>query len=319
MLNAVHHLSKTSIRLLALVFCFGAHSACGGEGPFGAQEIEASTTADLALGLGAQSCDYAGTWAVKFETPVSWRFNMGIASGTGTIEHWALTRRRVVDGHTIEEEVRPCGSTIPTYRALPIYGGEQYGVALPDALFDSGILPTLKGTTWISGDAPGAMYNVSPIPLTLGVNLPHPETDLWPKRMADLTPYLIDTDADGNPGVTTFARDDGDLVLPPVNTSKSHRASRFFIALRNVIGARGKVITCDHFEGTTVVATVGGKPAMASTILGCELSDKSFCSRGQATLANTFQPVYQVSDKSRSVMVRVQDDVTCAQVRAMPF
>lgn len=266
------------------------------------------------------ACDFTGTWAVKFDIPVTWSFNMGISGGSGVIEQWALvTRRMAEDGQAITEEVRPCGSSIPTYRSLAIYGGESYGVSFPDSLFDSGTLPTLMGETHLTGRAPGSSYLTAPLPITLGVNLPNAATMPWPKRTADLTPFVTDSDADGQPGVTAFAREDGDLVLPPVNTSKTHRAHRFHIALRNIIGARGHIVSCDRFEGDAVVPKISGRPAIHSTILGCELTDSSLCSRGQATLANTFQPVYQLADGSRSVMVRVADSTHCAEVRALPF
>lgn len=297
--------------------------ACGDEGA-GSMMPQAATLETVAHEaragqMIAAPCDFSGTWAVKFDIPVSWRFNMGISGGSGVIEQWALVTRRMTQGQTIEEEVRPCGSAIPTYRSLAIYGGESYGVSFPNSLFDSGDLPTLMGETTLSGRAPGDTYNTAPLPITLGVNLPHADTAPWPKRTTDLTPFVIDSDHDGQPGVTAWAREDGELMLPPVNTSKSHRAHRFHIALRNIIGARGTVVSCDRFEGEAVVPMVSGKPAIHSTILGCELTDSSLCSRGQATLANTFQPAYQLGPNSRSVMVRVADGTSCAEVRDLPF
>lgn len=264
-------------------------------------------------------CDFAGTWAVKFDIDVKWNANMGIQSGSGIIEQWALVTRRMVDGQTIEESVRPCGSNIPTYRSKAIYGGEEYGVGFPNDLFDTGRLPELLGTTHISGSAPGDTYSIEPIPLTLGVNLPDPHHDVWPKAPADLAPYLTDSDQDGEPGVTAVARDDGTLVLPPMNLQRSNRAKKFYIALRNLIGARGTIISCDRFEGNARVVKLGGKPALNSAILGCELTDANRCSKTMSSLANTFQPAYQVGNGSRSVMVRVGAQTSCPEVRALNF
>lgn len=318
MFNALHPLTARRARLAGAHLILAALLGCGdGSAPTAQATLDGGAPVhEQAL---SAACDFSGTWAVKFDIPVAWRFNPGISSGSGTIEQWALVERRVLDDHTLEEVVRPCGSAIPTYRALAIYGGEEYGVSFPDALFDSGVLPTLTGTTWIGGHSPGNVYDTRPLPLTLGVDLPQASTAHWPKRLAELTPHVVDSDEDGQPGVTAVARQDGSLVLPPVNTTKSRRATKFHIALRNVIGARGKIISCDRFEGSAVVAEVAGKPAISSTILGCELTDSSACSRAQATLANTFQPAYQVGPDSRSVMVRVQDGATCAEVRALTF
>lgn len=293
-----------------------------GDGSLANQEpasLASAVTPDLHDQALTESCDFSGTWAVKFHIPVTWRSNIGIDGGTGAIEQWALVTRRDEDGHILEETVRPCGSVIPTYRSRGIYGGEQYGVGFPDALFDSGSLPTLAASTWLSGRAPGDSYDVPPIPLTLGIDLPSPKDFVWPKLARNLTQYLTDSDNDGQPGVTAYARDDGALVLPPVDMSKSRRARKFHIALRNLIGARGKIISCDRFEGNVIVANVGGKAAIQSTILGCELTDSSPCSGAHATLANTLQPSYQVGEGSRNIMVRVPDSTTCAEVRAQDF
>ena len=318
MFNALQQLSAPKARLVCAHLILVALWGCG-DGPAQMEAAALDTSGPAHEDALSAACDFSGTWAVKFEIPVAWRFNPGISSGSGTIEQWALVNRRVLDDQTLEEVVRPCGSAIPTYRALSIYGGEQYGVGFPDALFDSGVLPTLTGTTWIGGQSPGHYYDTRPLPLTLGVDLPEASTAAWPKRVSELAPYIVDSDEDGQPGVTAVAREDGSLVLPPVNTTKSRRATKFHIALRNVIGARGQIVSCDRFEGSAVVAQVGGKPAISSTILGCELTDSSACSRAQATLANTFQPAYQVGEDSRSVMVRVHDEATCAQVRALTF
>jgi hypothetical protein len=309
---------NTALRYLG-VGLVALMTACGDDALAPAGLPLADQQGPLRSGITAGSCDLAGTWAMKFEIPVSWRFNLGITSGSGTIEQWALTERRMLNDHTIEETVRFCGSQIPTYQALPIYGGERYGVAFPDALFDEGFLPTLTGHTFVSESQPGAVFASDPLAISLGAELPHPKEDPWPRRTSDLTPYLVDSDQDGQPGVTVWARDDDGLVLPPVSTSKAHRAVKFHLALRNMVGAQGKIIDCDRFEGQAIVPKLGNKVALTSTIIGCELDNGAACSRAQATLANTFQPQYVVGENSRSTMVRVDANTTCAQVRARAY
>jgi hypothetical protein len=293
--------------------------ACGQDGSHPVADLIAGDAPSQSQALQAEACDFAGVWALKFEIPVSWPANAGITSGQGVIEQWALSERRMVSGTEIEETFHPCGSAVPTYQALWGYGGERYGVGFADSLFDSGILPALMGRTEVTDLKPGATFSSDNLAIALGAHLPSPQTDPWPRRTSDLTPYLDDSDADGDPGVTVYARDDGDLQLPPVNPFKTRRASHFFLALRNVMGAHGKVVSCDRFEGSTLIPMMQGKPAIASTIVGCRLTDGSLCTKGHATLANTFQPAYHLDAGSRSVMVRVDHATTCAQVRAMNF
>lgn len=264
-------------------------------------------------------CDFSGTWALKFEIPVTWRFNGGVESGGGTIVQWALSERTMADEHHIEERFTPCGSTVPTYRASSIAGGERYGVAFDDAIFDDGTLATIPGRTWVSQRAPGATFDADAIVIAMGINLPNAAVAPWPKKARDLMAHLVDTDHDGNPGVTMRARDDGPLQLPPVNASKSSRAKEFYLAMRNVMGAQGKVQTCDRFEGNAKIPDLGGAPALSSSVVGCRLTTGELCSRGHADLSNRFQPSYRLAEGSRSTMVRVPSNTTCAQVRAQEF
>ena len=305
---------RVSYALLpALVGACGSHEASAE-----AAGLSPGAAAQEATLMAAESCDFSGTWALKFEIPVTWKgFDKGLESGSGTIVQWALSHRRMADDHHISEEIVPCGSTIPSYHAS--LGGESYGITFPDALFDGGRLSPIPGRTAVSDRAPGGTFLADPITIEMGVNLPDADTAIWPKEAKTLAGHLVDSDADGNPGVTVQARFDDGLSRPPVNMMRTHRAQEFYLALRDVIGAQGRVVSCDRFEGSTVIPMLGGKPALSSSVVGCRLTTGALCNQAQANLSNRYQPTYRLGDRSRSTMVRLPDQATCAQVRALAF
>lgn len=303
---------------LAAAALVAAQTACG-DMPRDADGQLIDTTANSMTAAQAGDCSLDGTWAFKFEIPVAWSGNAGVQGGQGTIMQWARAERSHTDAMTITDAITACGSTVPDYKSQKLWGGETFGTRFPDALFDGAFLPSVSLTTKLSGSAPGASYTSDVMPVELGLAFPNPLHDKWPASAAALMPFVVDSDRDGKPGISLDTASGQGMSRPPVSYNRRRRATRFYVAVRDLTGSTGTIISCDRFEGVATIPMLDGAPALQSRILGCEIEDGSECSRGELTLANMFQPPYRLNGAAKAVLVRVAPNTPCSAIRAMDF
>lgn len=301
-----------------IAYVAALQTACG-DVPQDAREAMLDTTGDSAQSPQTQACNLDGTWAFKFEIPVSWPGNAGVQGGSGMITQWARAERTHKDAVTITDNITACGSTVPDYKSQALWGGETFGTRFPDDLFDNGYLPAVELTTNLTGSTPGSAYNSDVMPVELGLALAHPLTDKWPTSVAALMPFVVDSDHDGKPGISLNTAAGAGMSRPPVSYNRRRRATKFYVAVRDLTGSTGTIVSCDRFEGVATIPMLDGVPALQSRILGCEIEDGSECTKGELILSNMFQPPYRLNGEAKAVLVRVTENTPCSAIRAIDF
>jgi hypothetical protein len=267
----------------------------------------------------AANCDFSGTWATRLVIDVSWvpQGIMGVilAPGSGQIKQWLLSTR-TVSGSMTTDSAAVCGIALPDFMGTQIAGGEKYGIEFPDAMFDSGNLPTFTLSGALAGSGPGGTFTTSSTAVLLGLTLSNPTTAPWPATITT----EVDSDQDGKPGVTAYASQDAGYSNIQVDPF-GNRGDRVYLAIRQVTSVTGNVLDCDSMAGTVnipQIADSSGAPkyAIDSHVIGCRLvGDAGDCSAGQTTFVDTTQPVFSPSGATTFASVRVGDGATCATAR----
>jgi hypothetical protein len=269
-------------------------------------------------------CTFGGTWATKLTIPVSWvpQGIMGVIlnSGSGTINQWIL-QTRTQSGTTLTDSTVVCGIDLPDFAGTVVAGAEAYGVRFPDALFDDHDLPsfTINGT--VSASTTNATYTTSATAALLGIDLASPASAPWPSAVDALT-ESIDSDHDGNPGVTAFAAQGAGYSDIPIDIYKSARATAVYVVIREVTQVTGTVTDCNHMSGSVTIPQLtdsngDSKYAIDSHVIGCELEgDAGACNGLQWTFIDDTQPIFSPSGGSTFASERMPSSTTCMQVRA---
>lgn len=295
----------TSLSLVAIATSLVACSA-------GAADESAVANQNLNDG----DCDPNGTWAIKVETPVQWANSFVVQGGSGTIVNW-LKSTRTAAGTAVVDSASLCGVETPDYLSQAAFGGEKYGIQFPDALFESGTLPTVDITGQLSGLAPGSTFQADAAAAILGATMASPATDAWPANGAQLT--AVDADGDGKVGVSVDTAKGGDYKNPPLDAFLSARATRVYTAFRQVITTQGTISSCNRVDGSGTVAVINNKPAIDQHVLGCQRENGTDCSASEYKLLDSAAPVYKPTGDAVVTMVRVPAEATCADIRAIDF
>ncbi len=269
------------------------------------------------LGDGGTTCDFSGVWATKLTIAVNW-VPQGIKSvilapGSGTIEQW-VEGTRVQTGNTTTDTSTVCGIALPDFSGTNFVGGETYGVRFPSSLFDNNYIPTFEIQGTLSDSTSTASFSTQVSASLLGITLANPTTAAWPTTVTT----AVDSDQDGNPGVTIDVATGGIYSNVPVDLSKD-RADELYVVIRQVSSLSGSATDCDHVSGTASIPkipdTPTGKYGIDSHIIGCELVGGGNCSPAQTSFADGTQPVFSPSGQPTFTSVRLPAVTTCANVR----
>jgi hypothetical protein len=278
----------------------------------------ASPDADSASD-GTIPCDFKGTWGSRLTIDVNWApqgiVGVILAPGSGQIRQWIKTTR-MQSGNTSTETTVVCGAALPDFQGTQIAGAETYGVRFPNTLFDSGFLSSFTITGTLSGSTPGATYSTAPAAALLGLTMTNPDTDPWPATVTT----AVDTDQDGNPGVTVHVAQANGYSDVPVDFLKTQRANRLFVVIRQVTKINATFSDCDHLSGTVSIARIpnsaSGKYAIDSHIVGCSLTQgNTMCDSTQTNFVDATQPVFTPTGPSDFTSMRMPNGATCATVR----
>lgn len=270
-------------------------------------------------------CDFNGTWATKLTIPVNW-VPQGIMSvilqpGSGTINQWIM-QSRVQSGTTLTDTTVVCGIDLPDFAGTVVAGAEAYGVRFPDSLFDDHYLPSFTITGTLSAATTNAQYTTTAAAALLGIDLASPTTAAWPSAI-DAIAESVDSDHDGNPGVTAFAATGASYSFIPTDIYKTNRASAVYVVIRQVTQVSGTVGDCNHISGSVTIPQLtdsngDSKYAIDSHVIGCELEgDGGTCNDLQWSFIDGTQPVFSPTGSSTFASVRMPATTTCSQVRTM--
>ena len=201
-------------------------------------------------------------------------------------------------------------------------GAETYGVRFPDSLFDDNYLPTFTINGTLSAATTNAQYSTAAAAALLGIDLASPTTAPWPSAI-DALAESVDSDHDGNPGVTAFAAQGSTYSNIPTDITKSARASAVYVVIRQVTQVNGTVVDCNHMSGSVTIPQLtdsngDSKYAIDSHVIGCELEgDGGTCDALQWSFIDGTQPVFSPTGTSTFASVRMPANATCLQVRTM--
>jgi hypothetical protein len=274
---------------------------------------------------GSSTCDFDGTWATKITIDVSWvpQGLMGVilAPGTGKIQQW-IKSVRVVKGTSTTDTAVVCGIALPDFSGTSFVGGETYGVRFPPSLFDSGFLPSFAIFGTMGGTSPTSTFVTTTSATLIGLTLANPTTAAWPATITT----AVDSDMDGNPGVTVSAavgpipgKDGGVYSEFPVDVL-ADRANELFIVIRQVTQLSGAATDCNHIAGTTTIPkipnTSSGKYGIDSHVIGCNLAAGGMCSQSQINFIDGTQPVFSPSGAATFASLRMKSGATCDDARS---
>lgn len=299
-------------------FALGDGGGAVGDGPAGDDGGVASTS-------DGSTCDYTGIWASKLTIDVTWQpqglNSIILASGSGQIEQW-IRGSRTQQGTTLTDATVVCGIQLPDFQSTALAAMETYGVVFPSSLFDNHYLPIFTVTGTVSGQTPGSTYTTTGTAALIGLTMANPLTDPWPATVTT----EVDMDMDGKPGVTIEVASgttpsggeySGVPVGIPALGEPTVRASKLYVAIRQVTSVAGTVTDCDHITGTVSIPTVAGKAGIDSHVLGCALALGGDCSSSQASFVDNTQPVFTPTGSGTLASQRVPAGTSCSQVRQM--
>ncbi len=251
-------------------------------------------------------CDFSGTAAVKIVADVSWPGGIAVEAGGGQIHIWF---RATLDhvGNVVLANGPVCGVEIPDFHTNAIAGGDTHGTYLPEAVWQSPLIPQAELEVQLGGADPGASMVANPTATLLGVELADPVNDPWPNSYRDVR--ATDHDQDGRPGVTALSRSGGAYSNPRVDLfDANQRASELYLALRTIIGLNGQITSCDSAEGQATLL-------LDQRVVGCRLETGGDCRPNQVDMIDRNVPVFQVNGATFRLS-RVADAATCDEIRA---
>jgi hypothetical protein len=274
------------------------------------------------------ACNMTGTFATLLETDVRWApltfFGFTIISGgTDTLFSWSI-RRQTQTGSTVNVQISECGSTQPDL-CSPFFE-EAYTQFIPDSVWEQSTMPTTPVTFTVNDPDPGEAFVLPNEVGILGLDLSNP-AGTWPAAWDSPGVTWRDHDNDGAPGITSHSRVGGVspscdytyAALPSPADPGGPRLQRVYTGSRSISNLDGVIDNCNTFTGD-VEGPDSGLPLVQGRVRGCTHPDGSACSETEfETLDEQASAAGQEVLDARFTMVRVPDNITCAQVRAFDF
>lgn len=282
-------------------------AACGGEAPGAEPSGSSGDTGSTGSGTGACPASISGTSATKITMQVTWPDTIGLVGGSDRIVVWTRSTLSF-DGSEVTGVVSACGSEVPPLQTKEAFGGQMIQPVIPNAIWDSGSIPTTSARGTISGFDPGATIAMDPAGTVLGASLDDPMNDDWPASWQGLT--LVDADGSGQPGMTAFPNDADGFAMPPLDIfPDGDKAEALYLATRSVFELEGTRDSCTSASGNVIVH------AFDNHVVGCRVAGGGECTAMQVDFVDSNRTVYEIESASYE-MVQVADDATCEDVRA---
>jgi hypothetical protein len=287
------------------------------------------------------NCEMTGTFAMLTEIDIAWDAVPSvpgqqdvISAGTDTTLGWSI-RTQVQDGTTITTETVPCGSTITDFCGP--YFDETYAQVIPNSVWDQPTMPTWLMTMTGQDTHTGHSFIGSTEIALLGLNLTDPG-GTWPATYTDAAITWIDHDNDSKPGVSATMRATGNGPAKCASENYANlpisltvRVTTIYSGSRTLGYVNGTILDCNTIKGdysgpytwSKGANTYTNMPQSEGHVVGCLTNQPGtnggVCSTQQiADLDNGGAGKQQVT-RSKFTLLRVADDITCAQVRAMDF
>jgi hypothetical protein len=236
-------------------------------------------------------CDLDGYWAMRQDVDTCWGARL-IQAGTaqdlisaGSMEAtvWQLDELSY-DGNVVTVKEKGCGTDNTPDLVSPLFR-ETYSSYIPNSVYDP--LPLATGAPWPqAGIVPGSAFTTPSDAGGAGIDLgSDPTTAPWPASHTDVTSW-VDTDGDGEPGVTLWPRLPSQLndrgsgyysYLPAragiggTSFYVDQRVQCMSVAVRVITHLEATVESCTRITGTVVNENTQGR------VEGCTLVPKGTC------------------------------------------
>jgi len=296
----------------------GGHSASSFPAPMGTSGFPGSSsissTAGSGTSLGSPATGTAGSAgpvatcattyivATHITIDVEWSGSLALAKGAGQVHLWSKSQF-VETGDTATVVSKSCGSVLPEIKTTSLAGGYSVLPEIPDTAWDQPGMPMFTGTA--TRLATG--WRVDPGVALVGLNMPDPSAR-WPDA-DEITG--VDVDGDGNPGITAYPRVGGRFAAPPTNLSQSAHVEELYLAIRSVLALTSTSSGCPAAYGGEAAVT-----GLDNHVIGCRVEGGIPCTDSERDFVDSNRTEYKIQGGS-FVSHRVDDDVTCADVRAL--
>ncbi|MET0283516.1 MAG: hypothetical protein ABW352_03580 [Polyangiales bacterium] len=268
---------------------------------------DAQVDAQIDPGDAGGACDLTGSWAVKVSVPVDWSSPI-LEPSLGDAHVW-LRYVGTQSGLSWTGTAQACGFSLPDFRLNPLVANESYAVRVPDTLFDrTYITPVATGMTIVGTSRVGDSFSLAPSAIVLGTELANPLTDAWPADRNALPNR--DTDQDGRAGITIDYLNNAPYFYPPLNVTRTQRASNSYLAVRFAFQGSGRITSCAQLDGPISFSHFDMR------ILGCQLAGSSTqCDATLTDFLDLNRPIYTPNAATYEA-IKVPANTTCAQIRA---
>lgn len=238
-------------------------------------------------------CDLSGTWAMRHDVDTCWASRQILDTtqqdliSEGRMEAYAWELHELAyDGMELNLRVKACGSDNTPDLISPLFR-ETYSQYVPLPTFDLADSAAAEPSTE-PGIVPGSKFTTPSLAAVIGIDLgDDPLNAPWPSSHETVTTeQWLDTDADGEPGVTLWPRvpsqqtDSGtrNYAYLPARPGVSEntlfieqRAGCLSIAARVITHLEVTVQSCTRMIGTVVNERSEGR------VHGCALVDQGDC------------------------------------------
>jgi len=279
-------------------------------------------------------CDLSGLWAMRQDVDTCWA---ALSISTGTAQDlvsaghseattWEL-HELTYDGTEVKVRKKGCGGDnlkngqhweggSPDL-ASPLFR-ETYSSYVPQNIYDPIPLQTARSYTQ-SGIVPGVTFTTPSDAGGAGIDLgSDPVNATWPASY-DLVTSWVDTDGDGEPGLTLWPRlpsqttqsGSGTYSYLPANLSLTsgatyitERAGCLSVAIRVITHLEAQVESCDRITGTVVNEKTEGR------VHSCVLVDKGTCDANNTSCTGWAKDVTCTADDWKNGARCTPDDLS---------
>ena len=316
-LFAATNLSAVLVAAAALPILLSA--GCG-ENSSGARHHAAVTQAIEGSGSGIDPESLAGVFALKVTLPVQWQAGLRVAAGSGSLVQFARVERSAQrDGDTtyFQDTIGVCGVEVPEQSiegkiARLRFKESEFGERGAGEITIRSSLEEHDGQTKLVSDWATFL---------LGADIPDAEHAAWPAYDG-----LLNMKAPGMAAAFDF--DPTHNVCGPygalISKPEAPVLTNVWVATRNIEKVSSNVFPGqnDRIEGTVEVKKLdGNKWALQSTMLRADLNNGKKLDTLMVRMAEKMTPDFSPAqdDEATAVLVRIDRDTSCAQIRALDY
>jgi hypothetical protein len=246
-------------------------------------------------------CPAQYTVATQIAMDVTWSGTLALNAGSGKVYIWTRS--------AFDESAQPatvesmsCGTVLPVITTTAVAGSVMILPEIPDAAWDSPMMPKFAGTATRSG----SMLSIDSGIALIGLTLQNPN-GAWPSASSIMG---LDQDGDGRAGITAIPRDGGGFSPPPTSLAQTQRADKLDLVIRNAMTLMATAEGCpDSYSGSADVSHFDNH------VIGCHVKGGADCTPAEQQFVDEQRTVF-IPGTATFMSKTVPDGASCADVRA---